>query len=269
MSASIRRAPALVRAISTSAIRSAAAAPASSTQASGSTYYKSRYARAPSSSAAAASSATPAAVAGQAAPASSPARRTAYTRAPAAATAKAAPAPAPAAAQPAPAAVSFAEAAFDDFDDADFRLPDQQIEDYAHLQRKPAPAPAPAAAAPASSTAGATSYAARRNLPAASPPLTTLPDAKYTPLPSAPGPSTPPAGSGQLGNTVIMDGYVFNGGNPNPVPESTRMPGEMVTDDWTTSFRGLSERPFDREVAEALLRPLHPDDVEIKPGKLL
>ncbi|TXT05949.1 hypothetical protein VHUM_03710 [Vanrija humicola] len=48
------------------------------------------------------------------------------------------------------------------------------------------------------------------------------------------------------------------------------MPGEArIADDWTTSFRGLSERPFDKDVADALLKPLDPDDVEIKPDGLL
>jgi hypothetical protein len=29
----------------------------------------------------------------------------------------------------------------------------------------------------------------------------------------------------------------------------------------------LSERPFGKEVAEALLKPLDPEDVEVKPGE--
>lgn len=53
------------------------------------------------------------------------------------------------------------------------------------------------------------------------------------------------------------DGYVF------------KMPGEQAVEDWTTSFKGLSERPFEREVADALLKPLDASDVEIKPDGLL
>lgn len=43
--------------------------------------------------------------------------------------------------------------------------------------------------------------------------------------------------------------------------------GEDVND-WSTSFKGLSERPFSREAAEHLLAPLKAEDIEIKPGKL-
>lgn len=39
--------------------------------------------------------------------------------------------------------------------------------------------------------------------------------------------------------------------------------------DWTTSYRGLSTRPFTPEAAAALLRPLSSEDVEIKPDGLL
>ncbi|KLT45804.1 mitochondrial genome maintenance MGM101 [Cutaneotrichosporon oleaginosum] len=45
------------------------------------------------------------------------------------------------------------------------------------------------------------------------------------------------------------------------------MPGEAH--DWTTSFRGLSAAPFDKDVANALLKPLSPEDVEMKPDGLL
>ena len=38
--------------------------------------------------------------------------------------------------------------------------------------------------------------------------------------------------------------------------------------DWSTSFYGLSQQPFSKEVAEALLKPLEPEDVELKPGTL-
>lgn len=39
--------------------------------------------------------------------------------------------------------------------------------------------------------------------------------------------------------------------------------------DWSTSFHGLSETPFTREQAETLMRPLVPDEIEIKPDGLL
>jgi hypothetical protein len=61
----------------------------------------------------------------------------------------------------------------------------------------------------------------------------------------------------------MRDAYVFN----EPAP--TGVPGEIAAADWTTSFRGLSERPFEKEVAVALLKPLDHKDVEIKPGECL
>lgn len=36
--------------------------------------------------------------------------------------------------------------------------------------------------------------------------------------------------------------------------------------DWSRSFHGLSAEPFAKEVADILLAPLVPEDVEIKPG---
>ena len=53
---------------------------------------------------------------------------------------------------------------------------------------------------------------------------------------------------------------------------SPDIPGEVAApagSDWSTSFYGLSQQPFSKEVAEALLRPLEPDDVELKPGMSL
>jgi hypothetical protein len=48
------------------------------------------------------------------------------------------------------------------------------------------------------------------------------------------------------------------------------IPGEEPVgefNDWSNSFHGLSVKPFDREIAERLMRPLDPKDVEIKPGE--
>ncbi|KAG0263701.1 hypothetical protein BG011_008304 [Mortierella polycephala] len=36
--------------------------------------------------------------------------------------------------------------------------------------------------------------------------------------------------------------------------------------DWTRSFSGMAIEPFEKEVAEVLMSPLDPDDIEIKPG---
>ncbi|KAK8853198.1 hypothetical protein IAR55_003900 [Kwoniella newhampshirensis] len=58
---------------------------------------------------------------------------------------------------------------------------------------------------------------------------------------------------------------------------TSSIPGEVPAapvmgksgEDWSISFSGLSERPFESEVAEKLLRPLSVDDVEVKPDGLL
>ena len=39
--------------------------------------------------------------------------------------------------------------------------------------------------------------------------------------------------------------------------------------DWTSSFHGLSTEPFSKEAAEVLLKPVDPEDVEIKPDGIL
>ena len=43
----------------------------------------------------------------------------------------------------------------------------------------------------------------------------------------------------------------------------------VVGQDWSTSFAGLGQEAFPKEVGEALLKPLAPADVEVKPGKFL
>lgn len=42
---------------------------------------------------------------------------------------------------------------------------------------------------------------------------------------------------------------------------------DEIGEDWTTSFYGLSAKPFAKEVANVLLRPLTATDIEIKPGE--
>lgn len=39
--------------------------------------------------------------------------------------------------------------------------------------------------------------------------------------------------------------------------------------DWTRSFHGLSTQPFSKEAADVLLKPLSPEDVEIKPDGII
>ena len=45
--------------------------------------------------------------------------------------------------------------------------------------------------------------------------------------------------------------------------------GHDGTTDWSRSYSGLSTQPFPKEVADILLAPLDPLDVEMKPGKFL
>lgn len=130
-------------------------------------------------------------------------------------------------------------------DDFDMPMPEMEsIEDYAHLTQSSTPAPSssnprttpptPAPRASASSMSNTRSSFGDIN---PSPPLTSFPNDGYRPLP------TVAAGEGvgvSLGDT---------------------------TSDWSTSFAGLSQKPFDREVADALLRPLQVADIELKPGK--
>ncbi|KAL7418462.1 hypothetical protein Q5752_006920 [Cryptotrichosporon argae] len=174
--------------------------------------------------------------------AAAPVRRTTYVRRTAVPSSSSAAASAPSAAASSAAPASAASAPTPpslDIDIDDFPLPAAEIDDYAHLRPPAAPAPArrsSPAPAPAPEIA-------------VSPPLAALPDSTYTPLPSAPA-LAPQAATGITG-------------------EAQALPGERRLDDWSTSFRGLSERPFDKDVAESLLRPLDPEDIEIKPDGLL
>ncbi|KAI1315296.1 hypothetical protein EDD11_001028 [Mortierella claussenii] len=48
--------------------------------------------------------------------------------------------------------------------------------------------------------------------------------------------------------------------------------GELGTEDsqdWTRSFSGMAIEPFEKEVAELLMKPLDPEDIEIKPDGIL
>ncbi|KAI9729705.1 MAG: hypothetical protein M1834_006656 [Cirrosporium novae-zelandiae] len=92
-------------------------------------------------------------------------------------------------------------------------------------------------------------------------------------------------------STVKPSTSSYNGnGNGNAKPQSTVVhkhkpdvpdlsgglsDGLLVLDegtnhvDWSRSFHGLSSEPFPKEVADILLQPLAPDDVEIKPDGIV
>ena len=82
----------------------------------------------------------------------------------------------------------------------------------------------------------------------------------YDDFPS-PSPSSAPSQPTE-GSTFPNDAYKSLPGAPQGIP------GEAAVTDWTTSFAGLSERPFPKEAAEALMAPLNQLDIEIKPGEL-
>lgn len=52
---------------------------------------------------------------------------------------------------------------------------------------------------------------------------------------------------------------------PNPYPESL-LDVPATGTDWSRSYAGLSTEPFPKDVAEILMAPVDPMDVEIKPG---
>lgn len=55
-----------------------------------------------------------------------------------------------------------------------------------------------------------------------------------------------------------------------PAATSQGIEGEALVgseNDWSSSFKGLSEKPFSKETAEILLAPLNAEDIEIKPGQ--
>lgn len=67
--------------------------------------------------------------------------------------------------------------------------------------------------------------------------------------PAAPGPSAP-----------HVDPKVA-------APDTVSRGEEGANNNWSTSFAGMSERPFDGKAAEVLTEELNANDVEIKPGK--
>ncbi|KAF7303715.1 Mitochondrial genome maintenance protein [Mycena indigotica] len=53
-----------------------------------------------------------------------------------------------------------------------------------------------------------------------------------------------------------------NATSPLPVPTDEAT-------DWSKSYAGLSEKPFEKEVADILLAPVEPNDIEVKPDGML
>ncbi len=94
------------------------------------------------------------------------------------------------------------------------------------------------------------------------PPVAALPDyAALAPPPEASDlPPPPPSGKPSSATTGAgggLAGRAFPGEEPVRTDEAS---------DWGSSFHGLSAKPFDKEVAARLMRPLTVLDVEVKPG---
>ncbi|KAJ1308358.1 hypothetical protein OPQ81_004067 [Rhizoctonia solani] len=78
-------------------------------------------------------------------------------------------------------------------------------------------------------------------------------------------------------NSGSVEGYLVTADESN-VPQTVEEaengelpdapPGSIPTD-WYTSYHGLSVQPFPKEVAEILMAPIDPLDVEVKPDGLL
>ncbi|KAF9462034.1 mitochondrial genome maintenance MGM101-domain-containing protein [Collybia nuda] len=56
---------------------------------------------------------------------------------------------------------------------------------------------------------------------------------------------------------------------PNVEPPVANGNGGDTTTDWSKSYHGLSEKAFSKEIAEILLAPVDPMDVEMKPDGLI
>lgn len=70
-------------------------------------------------------------------------------------------------------------------------------------------------------------------------------------------PTTPP----KPGSANLKEGL-----SDQPKKQSEEASSQI---DWTTSFHGLSDAPFSKEAANVLLKPLDPNDVEIKPDGII
>lgn len=75
-----------------------------------------------------------------------------------------------------------------------------------------------------------------------------------------------PANGSKSETPAVTNNGTNNGGRPvdTPLPDSTASDG---TTDWSKSYAGLSAAPFPKEIADVLLAPIDPLDVEIKPGE--
>lgn len=67
-----------------------------------------------------------------------------------------------------------------------------------------------------------------------------------------------------LNDANATTAQVKNESTPSPLPDAV---GSDGTTDWSKSYSGLSTQPFSKEIADVLMAPVDPLDVEIKPGE--
>ncbi|RMD42946.1 hypothetical protein DV735_g2232, partial [Chaetothyriales sp. CBS 134920] len=100
--------------------------------------------------------------------------------------------------------------------------------------------------------------ARRTAQPAAAPAATASP--KQVPPPPSAAKASPSASQSALGERSTSD----------PLPTELQVQDEDPNRiDWSKSFHGLSAQPFSKEIADILLAPLDPEDVEIKPDGII
>jgi len=73
--------------------------------------------------------------------------------------------------------------------------------------------------------------------------------------------TTNPAATSRSGTASLTSGL-----SDLPIKLAEDDPSQV---DWTSSFHGLSVEPFSKEAADVLLKPLNPEDVEIKPDGII
>jgi hypothetical protein len=88
-------------------------------------------------------------------------------------------------------------------------------------------------------------------------PSTSAPSFTQTPASSN---TSKPAASSQSSTSLT------SGLSDQPIRLTEDDPSQV---DWTSSFHGLSAEPFSKETADILLKPLDPEDVEIKPDGII
>ncbi|KZP07359.1 mitochondrial genome maintenance MGM101 [Athelia psychrophila] len=82
--------------------------------------------------------------------------------------------------------------------------------------------------------------------------------------------ATPGAGNPNIVDTLPSTANEINVEAPTELPLPEVPSGaEVVGTDWSKSYHGLSSQAFSKEIAEVLLAPLDPLDVEMKPDGII